>query len=251
MAYNLFEHNNQISTYRVGGRETGLPVGDLNAQQLKNAHKYFKFEQWKDNPNTEFDCFLSSERCIHTNKSGRQCTRRTVMGVQRCWQHLKLHWKIRIGDAGAMGLGVFAVGKTNNPNEIVFKDKDFISDYLGELITITENNNRYGSTTAPYSYNAGRGYIIDPACRRGVGAFFNHRNAQRANAYFGLTTINVPGSPDIQRLIIRAKGNIKNGQQIFVTYGRNYRMRRNTSRFTTKNKKNTPRQRNATGVRQV
>ena len=122
MDFNLLEHDFQLPTYRSKGRNTGLPVGFLNSDDPNSAHKYFKFEQWKENPNTEFDCFLSSERCQHKNKSGRQCTRKTVMGVQRCWQHLKLHWKLRIKDTGTtMGLGVFAVGKTNNPNEIVLK----------------------------------------------------------------------------------------------------------------------------------
>ena len=256
MAYMLYEHPHQIPHYldRSGGRRPQqLPVGKLHAERMSNSHKYFKFEQWGDTPNTEFDCFLSSERCIERNKSGRQCTRKTVMGVKRCWQHLKLHWSLRIGPAGRMGLGVFAVGKTNDPNEIVFKHGEMISDYLGEIITEAENDRRYGSNTSPYGYDTGRGYIIDSACRRGVGALFNHKPAGRANADFYITYINIPnqGYNQIERLIIIAKKDIKNGEQIFVPYGGDYRLNENTSRFKTINKKNTQRRRDATGVRQV
>ena len=127
------------------------------------------------------------------------------MGVQRCWQHLKLHWKLRIRDTGTpMRLGLFAVGRTNNPREIVFKDGDIITDFLGELIQTDDHDDRYGRETSPYAfYDPRSGWITDPACRRGVGSFINHKPRGQANSKFGFTRINRQGYSEIRRTVIR------------------------------------------------
>ena len=58
------EHDYKIPNYRNGGIDTGLPVGSLRStnNSIQKAHKYFNFHQWRDQPNTEFDCLLTCER---------------------------------------------------------------------------------------------------------------------------------------------------------------------------------------------
>ena len=249
---NYWEPHNLTPNYIVGGLDTGLPIGKIHpsAADVEKSSKYFNFYQWKDEPNSELTCFLSKERCIHRNKQGRQCARQTVMGVQRCWQHLKLHWKLRIKDTGTrMGLGLFAAGKTDNPEEVVFNAGELITDYLGNLINNENLARIYGRETAPYASAVGFGWNIDSACRRGVGAFVNHKpTRQRPNAYWSKVFVNLPGNPWIPRTVIKARRRIYNGEQIFVSYGNSYRMARNYSAYSTVNLKNTPARRNATGL---
>jgi hypothetical protein len=87
------------------------------------------------------------------------------------------------------GLGIFAYKPANNrqngnnipvfsPNGNGVNSKKIINEYIGEIVTEEELENRYGGDdfTAPYAYrfSAARDELIDPALIRGVGSLANH-----------------------------------------------------------------------------
>jgi SET domain-containing protein len=69
--------------------------------------------------------------------------------------------------------------------------------------------------------------VEDAACRRGVGALANHRAHSTANAR--LSFLRTTG-----RFRLVAKKPIRNGKEIFVDYGRQYRHREPTTHQTTR-----------------
>jgi SET domain-containing protein len=109
--------------------------------------------------------------------------------------------------AGA-GEGLFALKD--------FKRKDLIAKYEGEVLTKAQTNTRYGNTQqdlAPYGIQASKNKIIDASCKRGVASYANSKpNHQNA-------TFSVYQGHEV-RLI--ASKNIKKGDEVFVSYGRDY-----------------------------
>lgn len=161
-----------------------------------------------------YSCQLHCERCEGHRADGTRCTRRVCMGLKHCWQHAVRDLKLRIKTStmhGA-GKGLFAHSREHEPHEWVFRPGEKIIKYYGDVLTGEQANDRYGDGTAPYGFEVG-GRTIDAACRRGIGAFANHKAQSRANAKLAKNGYLV------------ATKNIKNGSEIFVSYGRDYVLR--------------------------
>ena len=74
---------------------------------------------------------------------------------------------------------------------------------------------RYGSYTAPYGIQISKRQNEDGALHRGIGSLVNHPpHNGRSNARFSVSK---------QRIVLVATKNIRNNQEIFVNYGRDYR----------------------------
>ena len=183
--------------------------------------KKFRFH----GPNQDFECNLASERCVATTKTGNQCSRKCVIGVNYCYTHLlhEKHLKIKNTNHGK---GLFAIDTKKARNAVIFKGTkkrrnrfgvtattsgDKIIEYKGEEINQNILDSRYGMYTAPYAIQneQKRGVFEDGACRRGIGSIANHPDrGQKANATFHKGN----------NIVMRAKTNIKNGDEILVNY---------------------------------
>lgn len=200
---------------------------------------------FKDNDtNKQFSCELKCKRCAAIVKNGRQCGRTVCIGLPYCWYHLQQKEDIKIKE-GRHGKGVFAWDKSNSnrrgahvDNKTVFRAGDKITEYTGEKISKRQVDERYGpgdTVTAPYGLQLPDGKIEDGACKRGSGTIFNHsRYAREQKAKLSYSR-KMEGNRYVYNGVIRATKPIKNGEEIFVNYGNDYRFGENTT-HTTKNK---------------
>lgn len=184
-----------------------------------------------------FECNLRCMRCM-ARVGNRQCSRKSCYTIPYCWQHLKLVAHLRLGRTTlkdrSTGVrhtfrGLFACDRSN-PNGIVFRRGDLIVTYLGEILSIPETDARYGGRTAlaPYGERTDVGVreepdvIVDGACLRGVGNLANDAlpgstcTATRCRTNAEL----VSGDGNYPRMV--ALRNIRDGDEIFVSYGERY-----------------------------
>jgi len=167
--------------------------------------------------NVLFCARLQSERCVGRCKNGAQCSRTTVIGTDLCWSHLLQikHLRIKTSTIPNAGKGLFATDQELGPDDIVFKKGATICSYEGELINADELRRRYGHHTAPYALQLRRDAFIDSATERGYASLANRGAAAgQNNARFVVYR---------QSVLMKATKNIRNGQEILVSYGSAYR----------------------------
>lgn len=113
---------------------------------------------------------------------------------------------------------MFVHDEAKGPNDIIFRPNQIICRYNGQHITNAELNNRYHQLTGLYAAKLSNNEIIDSALERGVGTFANtrpnHNNASLAISHQNHTIL----------YSIKASRNIRNNQEIYLSYGPNYRM---------------------------
>jgi hypothetical protein len=176
-----------------------------------------------------FQCNLKTKRCEGQTKTGTQCRRNTVMGTGYCYQHLETikHLKIKASTIPGAGLGLFCFDRKKQPNEIIFRENDIIIEYDGDKVSDNELVERYGDYTAPYAIHLVRTENIDSACLRGIGAFVNHKPHTQANA-------RLANNRNYTEARVTATKNIRNGSEIFASYGNSYHINEAGAKFTTK-----------------
>jgi hypothetical protein len=174
-----------------------------------------------------FQCQLNSEQCLGITKTGNRCNRRCVSPFDFCHTHLKYKYNLIIKPSliPNSGKGLFAYDNKKQENEIVFPNKSLICEYRGELLPRTVIDQRYNQYTAPYAVQISNQYVIDPACKRGIGAFINTNNANQLNARFSVNMRN-------RTVSIKATKNIRNGQEIYLAYGNDYNLNEGTHHIT-------------------
>ena len=163
-----------------------------------------------------FQCNLISERCLCINKNGLRCKNQTVIGLGCCRVHLssQYHLKIKPSNIPNGGLGLFAFGKGD---AIIFKKDQNIIEYAGEKLTEAQVNERYGEQhTAPYCAKIKNDTYVDCACERRVGSL--------ANSSVGHNNARLSANTRNSTLSVKATKNIKNGQEILLSYGTAYKM---------------------------
>ena len=116
--------------------------------------------------------------------------------------------RITASDIPGAGKGLFARKD--------FRRGDLIIPYDGERVTYAQLTHRYADYTAPYGLASTRALAEDGACHRGIGAMVNGASRRAgANAEFYRGKGNV--------LKLRARKNIRDGQEILAHYGPDYR----------------------------
>eukprot|EP01031_Cornospumella_fuschlensis_P031114 gene31114-37602_t len=111
---------------------------------------------------------------------------------------------IRDSTLAGAGKGLFAFDRASGlDDDVVFRDGDRIAKYNGQLINAQQLQEREA---------------IDCACKRGVGALGNTRPAAN-NATLSVNTHDKTAA-------VKASRTIRNGQEISISYGRAYRLRR-------------------------
>jgi len=168
------------------------------------------------NNDSVFSCNLQSEQCEFIKDNGQRCRNKSSIGTGYCWCHLKFKYHLAIKKSGLSnaGKGLFAIDVKMGPYDIVFKKGDRIIEYKGEVISNQELNDRYFEYTAPYTVKINKNMYQDCACNRGVGSLANtfpkHNNA----------TLYVYK----KEAFIKATKNIKNKEEIFLSYGSSYKL---------------------------
>ena len=165
---------------------------------------------------------LERMRCIAHSKDGSRCKNICVIGDPYCWVHLlwKKHLRIKTSRIDGAGKGCFVMDKSRPTDAIIFRKDEVILNYDGEIVTSQTLNERYARHTAPYAVeiSKARNVYEDGAIERSAMACVNSPPAgTRANCR--LTT-------DVQRSHCKIKANrdIKNGEELYASYGPSYRM---------------------------
>jgi hypothetical protein len=173
-----------------------------------------------NNDQVKFRCTLFRGKC-------EVCGKKNNLGYEYCRDHLLSERNLVIKEStiNGAGIGLFASDGTeihsdHRKNTIIFKGPkeskystkskygDEIIAYNGDIITWDKMYEKYGQgIIGPYCAEGPNGIIIDAACKRGVGSFCNHQTRTKANA-------TLYGNP----LKIAATKNIRNGDEIFITY---------------------------------
>lgn len=189
--------------------------------------KYFHFRSTNEGDERSLDCKLISERCDHIMQSGNRCRKRCLIGLTKCWIHLESVYGLRIRDAGALGQGLFASNGDSYSNDIVFRPDDYIISYVGgDELTEAQVEARYGvNNSGPYAMRVGDGSYQDCAIRRCAASLINSNRgtSTRSNCEF-VDHTDDDGNAEILVICTR---NIRNGQQLFISYGREYRFNEN------------------------
>lgn len=160
---------------------------------------------------------LESLQCTEHTKAGHRCKRRTVIGSPYCSSHLtSIHYlKIKPSTIPGAGKGLFAWNpRDSNSNEVLFSRDELICRYQGELISKTELIERYEDKTPPYVVGVSANSFEDGAIRRGIGSLANtlpgHNNAT-ISIYRGHASL-------------KATKAIRHGDEILLSYGRQYKL---------------------------
>tara|TARA_R110000868_G_scaffold267137_1_gene526405 strand:- start:623 stop:1234 length:612 start_codon:yes stop_codon:yes gene_type:complete len=166
---------------------------------------------------------LEQFQCAHTNPiSNIRCKRKGYLGYDRCWQHMRSDFHVRIKKSTIPGAGkglfadcpdaeggvCFPAGKGNNNvgQRIVYYD--------GERIDKKTLEDRYGEGTAPYAIQVNKDLFEDAALRRTVGSF--------ANAPLKGVKPNAKLYSYNSKAALGSIRKIKDGEEIFADYGREY-----------------------------
>lgn len=174
-----------------------------------------------------FDRPLFSQRCQGLLDDKTRCTTVTTMVHPFCTSCTAKYYLVQIAPStlkGA-GLGLFAFNPEGKEGDVVFRKGDYIAPYLGERITPSELNKRYSSKrppsddnyVVPYAYTMENGVILDGSLYRGPAVYVNDntKDKKRINSMFTEETT-------VQRLFLHATTKIRQGEEIFVPYGREY-----------------------------
>jgi hypothetical protein len=185
----------------------------------------YKFDFYVNNDSI-FSCNLESEQCEFIKDNEQRCKNKRTIGSDVCWCHLKYKYHLTIKKSGLpnAGKGLFAIDMNKPFYSTVFKKGDKIIEYKGEQITNQEFDDRYLEHTAPYAVKINKNLYEDCACERGVGSlantYPNHNNA----------TLSVYK----KKAFIKATKNIRNKEEIFLSYGRSYKLNEKGVKHDTK-----------------
>ena len=118
-----------------------------------------------------------------------------------------------------------------NPNAIIYRDWQVILYFNGFPLTDEEYDQKYSVFTAPYVVGSKArpdAPLTDAALFRSVAA--NHRPESTCNANFEARYPTQHHTGPFKYAIV-ARKNIKVGREIYVNYGRTYRINRPGSAF--------------------
>ena len=187
--------------------------------------KYFHFHT----DEITFDAPLITTRCLFIKQNGDQCKISCTIGLPMCRHHLPMAYNVKVKpfEIEGAGNGLFAHDSTKDEDAVIFKKGDLIVPYYGEKITEETLNRRYGKSTAPYAIQLYKGYFEDGALERGVGSLLNH-SSRNQNCRFSISRNNSAN--------IIATKNIKNHKELYVSYGRQYRLHERGVESSTNNR---------------
>lgn len=172
-----------------------------------------------DDEDVHLDLPLTCRQCEATVASGAQCKARVCIGLPFCHAHSKSILHLRIGPSlieGA-GKGLFAFGGRGATHDtIVFRPRDHVVEYMGELITRDELYDLYGDHNAHYSVAIDGTWAVSAEQHRGIGSTANHGNNRVANCRLSANTRE-------RKVSIKATKIIRHGDELLANYGNDFR----------------------------
>jgi len=186
-----------------------------------------KFKYYIDDE-LNFECNLESHRCQGRTLHNLRCKRNCVIGFEYCFTHLQKvkHLVIRQSQIINGGKGLYAFNKTKPNNAVIFKKDEIICQYNGELLDDDERYDRYENYNSPYAVDVYNNQCIDAACKRGIGSMANTK-PNHNNATFSVNARTKTAN-------IKATKNIRNGEEIYLSYGRSFKLNEPQVKYTTK-----------------
>ena len=196
----------------------------------------YRFRFSNEEEDKHLDEPLTTYQCRGHTKTGARCKRRCAIPFEYCPAHLasNLHLKVKPSLIEGGGKGLFAYDPTLADNAIVFKTNQTICRYNGGDTTLQQLDEEYGeNATAPYAVVESGNHVVDAAFpRRGVGSLANHRHLLRNN------DATLSSNYNNHTVVLKARKNIRNGQEIYVWYGNAYHFDEAGISFHTKYYKN-------------
>jgi hypothetical protein len=183
----------------------------------------------------KFSCRVETVQCTAHAPDGRQCRRKVCIGSPYCYVHLlhQKHLRVKKSTLQNGGNGLFATNPKELANAIIFKKGEPIIGYGGELLDDEELDERNGEdNTAPYAVNTKEDTNRDCACERSAGSSAN-TSAGHNNAKFAVNRTRTEAK-------LVASKNIKNGEEIFLVYGRSFRLNEPNTSHSTKYRRKAP-----------
>lgn len=174
-------------------------------------------------------CQLSSNRCSYIKDDGHRCKNQVVMTNPFCWIHSLELFGVRVKESTKFPdqKGLFA--------ERNFSKGEVICPYYGQIERDPGDNRN-----EPYAIRINKEYIVNADCYRSLGANANSNyprvdNAELVKRHQNPQTLFGPrlNEPELENLVaqtgqrqtflaIKAKANIRAGQEIFVDYFTGY-----------------------------
>lgn len=155
------------------------------------------------------------QQCSGTTKSKERCKKRTTTD-HKCWIHASKEDGVRVKKSNIpqAGKGLFA--------EKDFKKEEKVTDYCGERLTKQQLDQRYDEDeTAQYAVQMGNNYFID--ARKSTDCFGRYINSPLRTKFKGNVRFATrPGQSG--KVSIKATRNIKKGSELYLPYGRAYRL---------------------------
>jgi SET domain-containing protein len=193
----------------------------------------YQFKYSTDLSDEPFVCNIECRQCEHeilkTNGTHVRCKMKVCIGLPYCWRHMRsvLHLRVAKSQIPEAGNGVYAYHPDPKVRR-VFRKNQPITTYDGELLNQEEVDRRYTNSeevTSPYTYAIGTTEnYIDAACTRGVGGMFNFK------PYTGKRNPNNVYAKKVQnqnKVMLYANRDILNGEEMFLDYGRAYKVELN------------------------
>jgi SET domain-containing protein len=167
-------------------------------------------------------------QCVELKADGSRCKNKICIGCPFCYVHLlyNRHLRIKQSTLPRAGKGLFALNPKLPADAVIFQREQTVVSYFGEILDIDEKEQRYETKTAPYSVGYSNDEVVDSALVRGVASNAN-TNVGNQNTYISIDRHN-------HTVNIKASKPIKNGQEIFIPYGKNYKLNERGVQHSTK-----------------
>jgi hypothetical protein len=174
---------------------------------------------YSDRQGVRFSCNLECGPCQGRKLNGQNCTRRVCVGLPYCFQHAVTMLNVQNKWHGPNKI-LTAVAHKDRRGRIVFKPKDVICDYIGEVIPRKEAVRRYGSSDIPYSNPSNSdSMVVDPACKRGIGSLIGYSNELGLSPNIEFKVSNRINYGGRALITLKAKKNIKDGEALVIEGG--------------------------------
>jgi hypothetical protein len=150
------------------------------------------------------------------------CNVLVTIGHPYCTKHLVEHYGVKIAPSQIPGAGNGLY--TTKP----LLAGSYIVPYIGEVISDADFDKRYNSEgiTAPYTVAEDDGTYIDAAYIRGVGATANTQVSRHGMSLLRLCNSHLVDHPNsIYPVWLQARVDIAPGEEIYVFYGTEYRLK--------------------------
>lgn len=132
------------------------------------------------------------------------------------------HWAVRgleIRPSAIAGVGLFAVRRKASDPAVVFQKDQKIADYTGELLGPGEWEQEPHTAADSYLLSVGDGWVIDARSRTGSSIA---RYANDARSTGRKNNARLKSYPKTRRGVLLAMRDIKDGEEITVSYGNSY-----------------------------